>query len=556
MSATRRTFRTWTARTTAIALGVAVLVPSALATQGAGAVTPHATSPRTTTPHATTPAQGMPISGIVTVSGTNAPVAGACVYPIVQVIQHIPVTNTATQNYMIQTFAGACTDAMGNYNLTLAPTLTADTSIPYLIVVPPDSSLAGTFFNSSVTHDAALKPATNTATGQVLSGMSPAPNTLVEFFDSGSGTVLGFATADAMGSYSAGLALTGTVNVVAGAVGAPGTDFSLDLQAQQTMDMVAPGDALPVPPIQEVAHATVSGQVVLPGGLPHPWQIVQASCVSGCNNGVIGETLADGTFSMSLPQGSVVDLSYGNTVQRVTLTNDTQVPNAQTQPDGSADLTYGAAPITYLSAGPLLSLDRKVSWSWSGASLESAPEGWYRSVATASWNKALSKYSANAVTTTQSRTAKLGFGASECDRIKTFTVLAGSGPAANVSAPVTSCQTVPLDDRSFVASKSWKKTAASKAFGGTIVSTSTLKQTLTLSGVTGHQLVVLWSRSTKGGTFSVSVNGKVIKSISTKGATAYQKVTYLPVKWIAKAKVVITTTKAGSVAIDGLAVLP
>jgi hypothetical protein len=135
-------------------------------------------------------------------------------------------------------------------------------------------------------------------------------------------------------------------------------------------------------------------------------------------------------------------------------------------------------------------------------------------------------------------------------------VLAGTGPAANISAPATSCQTVPLDDRSFVASKKWTKSAASKAFGGTLVSTTTLKQTLTLSGVTGHQLVVLWSRSAKGGTFSVSVNGKVVKSISTKGAAAYQKVTYLPVKWISKAKVVITTTKAGSVAIDGLAVLP
>jgi hypothetical protein len=296
--------------------------------------------------------------------------------------------------------------------------------------------------------------------------------------------------------------------------------------------------------------------VVLPGGQPHPWQIVRASCISGCTNGVIGETLADGTFSMSLPVGSVVDVSYGNTVRRVTLNNDTQVPNAQTQPAGSADLTYGKAPITYLNAGALLSLDRKVSWSWSGASLESAPEGWYRSVATASWNKALSKYSADAITTAQARNAKLAFGTSECDRIKTVTVLAGTGPAANISAPATSCQTVPLDDRSFVASKKWTKSAASRAFGGTLVSTTTLKQTLTLSGVTGHQLVVLWSRSGKGGTFSVSVNGKVVKSISTKGAAAYQKVTYLPVKWISKAKVVITTTKAGSVAIDGLAVLP
>jgi hypothetical protein len=546
MSVSRRTLRTWTARSTAIALGVAVLVPSTFMTAGAGAVGPHTT----------TPAQGMPISGQVTVSGTAAPVIGACVYPLVQVQSHLPVTSGTTQSWMLQSFAGACTDAMGNYNVTLPPTLSANTSIPYLVVVPPDASLAGTFFNTAVQHDVALKTATNNATGQVLSGMSTAPNALVTFIDGNSGAPLGFAKADGTGTYNAGLALTSTVNVIVGALGAPGTDYSQDLGAQTVMDNVVPGDALPVQPLTLPTSATVTGQVVLPGGLPHPWQLVEATCVTGCTNGVIAETLADGTFGMTLPQGSVVDVSYGNTVQRVTLNNDTQVPNAQTQPDGSADLTYGAAPITYLNAGPLLSLDRKVSWAWAGASLESAPEGWYRTVATASWNKALSKYSADAVTTSQARTAKLAFGASECDRIKTVTVLPGTGPAANVSAPATSCQTVPLDDRSFVVSKKWKKSAASKAFGGTLVSTTTLKQTLTLSGVTGHQLVVLWSRSTKGGTFSVSVNGKVIKSISTKGAAAYQKVTYLPVKWVAKAKVVITTTKAGSVAIDGLAVLP
>jgi hypothetical protein len=445
---------------------------------------------------------------------------------------------------------------MGNYNVTAPPTLTADTSTPYLLVIPPDATLAGTFVNSSAQRNISLKPATNTATGLVLNGMTPAAGALVEFVDAGSGTVLGFAQADGTGSYNAGLALSGTTTVLIGAVGAPGSDMSIELGAQTTMDSVLPGDALPVPMLTLPTSATVTGQVVLPGGQPHPWQIVEATCVTGCMNGVVGQTIADGSFSMTLPLGAVVDVSYGNTIQRVTLATDVQLPNAQTQPDGSADLTYGAAPITYLNAGPLLSLDRKVSWSWSGASLESAPEGWYRSVATASWNKALSKYSADATTTTQSHTGKLAFGASECDRIKTVTVLAGIGPAPSLSSPVTSCQSVPLDDRSFVASSKWKKSAAGKAFGGTLVSTTTLKQTLTLSGVTGHQLVVLWSRSTKGGTFSVSVNGKVIKSISTKGAAAYQKVTYLPVKWVSKAKVVITTTKAGSVAIDGLAVLP
>jgi hypothetical protein len=446
---------------------------------------------------------------------------------------------------------------MGNYNLTLPPTLTASLSVPFLLVVPPANTLAGTFAPFTSQTNFALKPSTNTVSGQVIAGMTPGAGFVVLVQDPNTGAPIGVTVADGTGTYSMGIALSTTTNLNIGALGAPGSNLSVDSEAAPVQaDNVAPGDAVSAGPLMSNPFATVTGQVVLPGGQPHRWQIVEAACVTGCTNGVIAETIADGTFSMSLPVGSVVDVSYGNTVRRVTLNTDTQVPNAQTQPNGSADLTYGKAPITYLNAGSLLSLDRKVSWSWSGASLESAPEGWYRSVATASWNKALSKYSADAITTTQARTAKLAFGASECDRIKTVTVFAGTGPAANISAPATSCQTVPLDDRSFAVSKKWTKSSASKAFGGTLVSTTTLKQTLTLSGVTGHQLVVLWSRSAKGGTFSVSVNGKVIKSISTKGATAYQKVTYLPVKWISKAKVVITTTKAGSVAIDGLAVLP
>jgi hypothetical protein len=441
--------------------------------------------------------------------------------------------------------------------VTLPPGLAADTSYPYLVVIAPNNTLAGAFANSAQQRDFALKAATNNANGQVQIGMNPAPGMLVAFVDQVAGTVLGMAITDAMGSYDTGLSVTGTVQTLTvGALGAPGANQSLDLQSATQMDNVLPGDALPVPTIVEPTQASVVGQVVLPGGIPHAWQIVQASCVTGCSNGVIGETLADGTFSMTLPQGATVDVSYGNTVQRVTLNNDTQLVNAQSQPDGSADLTYGKAPVTYMTAGSLLSMNRSVSWAWSGASLESAPEGWYRSVATASWNKALSKYSADAVTLTQSRAAKLAFGATECDRIKTVTVLAGVGPASNISAPATSCQTVPLDDRTFVASKKWKRAASSKAFGGTTTTTSTAKQTLTLAGVTGHQLVLVWSRAVKGGSFTVSVNGKVVKTISTKGAAANQKVTYLPVKWISKAKVVITTTSASPVAIDGLAVLP
>jgi hypothetical protein len=47
-----------------------------------------------------------------------------------------------------------------------------------------------------------------------------------------------------------------------------------------------------------------------------------------------------------------------------------------------------------------------------------------------------------------------------------------------------------------------------------------------------------------------------VRTISTRGGAAFQRVTFLPVKSMKKAKIIITTTSSSPVTIDGVAVLP
>jgi hypothetical protein len=68
--------------------------------------------------------------------------------------------------------------------------------------------------------------------------------------------------------------------------------------------------------------------------------------------------------------------------------------------------------------------------------------------------------------------------------------------------------------------------------------------------------MVVFARSPKGGSFSVSINGKIVKAVSTAGVAATGLLAIGPVKAFKNAKVVIATTNGKPVAIDGLAVLP
>jgi hypothetical protein len=179
---------------------------------------------------------------------------------------------------------------------------------------------------------------------------------------------------------------------------------------------------------------------------------------------------------------------------------------------------------------------------------------WARTQATGTWNKGLGAYAAAAYDYTQARTVKLANGTSSCTKVNTTTFVAPLTAAEN-SAFVTQCQTAPLDDRSLAANK-FRRVSSAAAFGKTVSLATTKKATLSISGATGRQLGVVYSRVSNGGSFTVSVNGAVVKTVSTKGSTAAKQIVYLPLKAMKGAKVVITTTSTAPVSIDGLAVLP
>jgi hypothetical protein len=302
--------------------------------------------------------------------------------------------------------------------------------------------------------------------------------------------------------------------------------------------------------------ATVNGHVLVEGNTAHPWQVVHAGCVAGCTSGVLGITDDTGAFSLSVPAGATMIVGYGGTLLKSSFElGTTNLAPVKTVPNGGRNIVYRQAPATWFAPQPRISLHRAVTWSWTGASLESAPYEFRKSRALSTWRSSLSEYSDAVTDITGTETVNVALGQTRCDRVKTVTALAGVSATTN-GALATQCVTIPLDERSLAASKAWRKSSPVAAFNRTLLTATSVRATLSLARVSGHQLIVVFSRSPKGGSFSVSVNGKIIKSVSTAGATATGILGVGPIKAFKNAKVVITTTNAKSVAIDGLAVLP
>jgi hypothetical protein len=311
-------------------------------------------------------------------------------------------------------------------------------------------------------------------------------------------------------------------------------------------------------PVELGPLAEVTGHVTLDGTKPAPYQTVAAECTppAAAPCGTLGVTNANGAFTFWVQADKTYIYSYGGGKVRAKFAGGTGalLPSARLAPAGAHAATYQADPPTYFGKRAAVTLTGLATFNWSGGAPESAPLSWARTQASSAWKSGLGKYATAVVDLTQTRTVKLVNGTGVCVRVNTTTFVAPLN-ASEAGSFVSQCQTAPLDDRSLVGSK-WRRGTSATAFGKTVSVSTAARATLTLTGVTGHQLAVVWARSTHAGSFTVSVNGAVIKTVNTKGASASKQVTYLPVRTMKAAKVVVTATSSAPVSIDGLAVLP
>jgi hypothetical protein len=491
------------------------------------------------------------ISGVVQDAATNS-VPGACVYPVMSGdFQGIVGGSPTGMTFLLP---GSCTDADGNFSVQLPPAIHQQAGIVWLLVTSPNLALTGTLWQigsgTTVTLDAA-EATVSTSVSTITGGMAAAvPNALVEVYDFTTAQILGLGMSDLGGNATIPVkSVVNPTDIVQVASGAPlGVGTPNDLVGVAQVSAPTAGSSISAPPIVIPDFTTITGHVSRDGLSPQSWQVVAALCESACTSSAVGLTDAGGNYSLAVPVGAQVVVSAGTQHTTATVT----MPDARTIPTGRVLGNAGGPPTTWVNAGGL-TLKPSVTWQWSGGSVESAPDVWQVSTSTATWKSAPTAYAKLTNHVDQSLTAKLAYGSTVCQKVATVTI--DSAPnSSTVGNGTTSCFTLPLDDRALKASAKWKKLKNSKAFVGTVSTAAATKSTLTLAGVTGNGLTVVWSRAPKGGAFTVSVNGKALKTVSTKGAVGTGRLTTIAKKGMKGAKVVITTTSAAPVAIDGLAV--
>jgi hypothetical protein len=498
---------------------------------------------------------GVAVSGTITSAVMHLPMPSVCVYPLISgVIQG--EDSLVGDYYAQQTLPGACTDAYGKYSVTLPASLASKLPAVSLLVIPSNAQTAARVVPSSGPYDVELSASTGTATGLLTMSGNPVNSGIVEVVNN-KGDVIGAGPTNKTGQWSIGVAGSGSGLATARPLGVVGANLSADLVSAASQDeQVGAGIQAFFPELQVPETATINGRVFVEGATPHPWQVIHADCVALCSSGVVGITDDTGAFSLSVPAGATMIVGYGGTLLKSSFElGTTNLAPVKTVPTGGRNITYRQAPAAWIAPQSRISFSRAVTWSWTGASLESSPFEFRKSRALSTWRTSLSDYSDPLGDITGTESASVALGQTRCERIQTLTALAG--PSATVKgAATTQCVTVPMDERAMTPSKAWHKTSASTAFNHTLFTVSSVHATLSLRGVNGHQLMVVFSRSAKGGSFALSVNGKVIKTISTAGATASHVLAVGPIRAFKNANVVITTTNSKSVSIDGLAVLP
>ena len=125
--------------------------------------------------------------------------------------------------------------------------------------------------------------------------------------------------------------------------------------------------------------------------------------------------------------------------------------------------------------------------------------------------------------------------------------------AGNLSGySATKCTALPLDDRALVASGGWKKLTGKAFYLGTAMQAAANGKTLTRKGAIAGRAVLYVDKGKGFGTISVLYNGKVVKKISLASTKTVTKFAVVLPKVTKATTIVIKTTSAKKVQIDGL----
>ena len=130
-----------------------------------------------------------------------------------------------------------------------------------------------------------------------------------------------------------------------------------------------------------------------------------------------------------------------------------------------------------------------------------------------------------------------------------------------MSAPVTRCTTTPVDEASLVKNTghAWIQERPTTTYRGTITMSKRVGDTLTLTGVRGHGLVLVLRTKPGGGKVGVYVGSTRVALVSTASTTKKDKVLVTVSKATlsgATVKLKVETAGTSGVSIDGLVVKP
>ena len=125
--------------------------------------------------------------------------------------------------------------------------------------------------------------------------------------------------------------------------------------------------------------------------------------------------------------------------------------------------------------------------------------------------------------------------------------------AGNVSGySAKKCTALPLDDRALAASAGWKKLTGKAFYLGTAMQATAKGKTLTRKGAVAGRAVLYVDKGKGFGSVAVLYNGKIVKTVSLASTKTVTKVAIALPKVTKATVIVIKTTTAKKVQIDGL----
>jgi Zn-dependent metalloprotease len=156
--------------------------------------------------------------------------------------------------------------------------------------------------------------------------------------------------------------------------------------------------------------------------------------------------------------------------------------------------------------------------------------------------------------TSRAWTTGFAAGLSTCAEVVAYDIVGGR------STPAVRCTTTPVDEASLTkgAGNAWSRRGSSTAYRSTITTSKRVGDTLTLTGVRGHGLVLVIRTKAGGGKVGVYVGSKRVALVSTAGKAKDRVLVAVSSATLAGATVKLRVESAGTtgVSIDGLAVRP